>query len=325
MRFFDYRSNSVRLTGRWSYEEDSAVSTACGSKIELVFAGDAIVLHFDMMFSKFPYPHIWIKVDDGAKIETALDSYIRIETESPGKHFVTIVYKSSVEAQHRWYAPLEGKIAFKGFEAECAEEINPAHRTYIEFIGDSITEGVLVDENHVFYKTSEYDNRVMQDDSTATYAYLTAKWLGLEPLIMGYGAVGLTRSGKGSVPKAACAYPYCYDGKPTSMPEPKYIVINHGANDTCASVESYLVEYGKLLDMIRHKHPKAMVIALEPFCGWCRESLGDFIQDYNEKNEAGVLYIGTKNWVSPEPLHPSRDGHRAIAEKLVERLREIIS
>ena len=44
MKFFDYRSNSVRLTGRWSYEEDSAVSTACGSKIELVFAGDANVL-----------------------------------------------------------------------------------------------------------------------------------------------------------------------------------------------------------------------------------------------------------------------------------------
>jgi putative glutamine amidotransferase len=37
------------------------------------------------------------------------------------------------------------------------------------------------------------EQRPFHDDVTATYAYLAAEALGLEPYIMGYGAVGVTR------------------------------------------------------------------------------------------------------------------------------------
>lgn len=36
MIFFGYRSKCVRLTGRWYKEENTAISTACGSKIEFI-------------------------------------------------------------------------------------------------------------------------------------------------------------------------------------------------------------------------------------------------------------------------------------------------
>lgn len=324
MIFFGYRSKCVRLTGRWYKEENTAISTACGSKIEFTFNGDMAIIHFDTMFSRQPYPHIWISVDGGAKIEAALEPFVRIKTVSSCKHFVVVEYKSSVETHHRWFEPLDGKIAFKGFEAEEADELEPVTRTYIEFIGDSITEGVLVDEKYKFYKTCDYDNRVFQDDATATYAYLTAHALGLEPLIMGYGAVGLTRAGKGSVPKAADSYLYCYNGKRTDMPEPEYIVINHGANDTGGTVDNYLKEYDIFLDIVHKKHPHAKIIVLGAFCGWCCDELFDFIADYNKRKNTDVLYINTKNWVPPEPLHPGREGHKAIAEQLVEHLKSIM-
>ena len=92
--------------------------------------------------------------------------------------------------QHRWYQPLIGKISFCGFEAEKEGTLPMDFRKTIEFIGDSITEGVLVGED---YRVDSFEqlNRVYQDDAMATYAYKTALALNLKPVIMGYGATGI--------------------------------------------------------------------------------------------------------------------------------------
>lgn len=212
-------------------------------------------------------------------------------------------------------------LTFLGYEAENSGGLEQRVERYIEFIGDSITEGILIDEEYRLNNNYEQNNRPFQDDVTATYAYLTAENLKLEPLIMGYGGVGLTKGGSGSVPKAVDAYPFCYNEHYTDMPHPVYVVINYGANDRSVGVEQYLNEYERLLDEVYEHHNETQVIVLSAFCGWCYKELKGFVDNYNLKRERHAQYINTYGWISPTPLHPNREGHIKIANKLTEEMK----
>lgn len=321
--FFSSNDNSIRYTGRWKKYDDMTVTTAPGGMIEIAFEGKMAVLHFDIETNRIPYGHLWISVDGGAKTESAIDRYIRICAENDSLHIIKIVYKSSSEIHHRWYQPLEGKVSFLGYDAEKDGILPDDNRKTIEFIGDSITEGVLID---AMYAPNPYDqwNRPYQDDVTATYAYLTAEKLNLKPIIMGYGAVGMTRIGCGSVPKAYDSYPYYFANEPMESANADYILINHGANDRGSKEEEYITEYERFLKLVRARNKNSKIIVLSAFCGAHAEALGRLVEKYNSENDDSVLFIDSTGWVPIEPLHPLRDGHRIISEKLTEILKKEI-
>lgn len=321
--FLDIKSKAIRFTGRWDTNGDCAITTAPGGMIEVAYKGKAAVLKFNTEMNMQPYPHLWIQVDGGAKVETAVDRVIRIEAPEDGNHVIKVIYKSAVEIQHRWYGPLIGKLCFTGAEVYGEEgELPEDNRKIIEFIGDSITEGVLIDE---FYHFEQYDqfNRPVQDDSTATYAYLTAMALGMKPVIMGYGAVGVTHGGCGSVPKAADAYPYNFAGSKAKAQGSDIIVINHGANDAWGTEEAYISEYKNLLDVVRKVNPESKIVVLSAFYGVYPEALKALVEKYNSENGDSIKFIDTKGWIPKEPLHPLRDGHRIVAENLTRELKRI--
>lgn len=320
---FGVNDAAVRFTGRWEIGKIAATTTAPGSMIEIAFTGKAAMLYFDMVMNVHPYPHVWISVDDGAKIEAPLSHVLRVEGTDEGNHIIRVIYKSAVEIQHRWYQPLIGKVCFCGFEADGAGVLPPDDKKIIEFIGDSITEGVLIDAMHKF-EQFEQNNRPNQDDSTATYAYLTAMALGMKPVIMGYGSVGVTRAGCGSVPKVAEAYPYNYHGSPAKAHNPDVIVINHGANDKGKPVELYLTEYRNLLEIVRKINPDAKMVVLSAFCGVYPAELGGMVKAFNEETGDSVYFIDSTGWIPEEPLHPLRDGHQIVANHLTAKLREIL-
>ncbi len=324
--FFDFEDSRIRYTGRWGKQLfkvglSRIVTTATGSKITFAFTGRLAVMHFDMRFNQQPYGHLWVQVDGGSRVETILDTYLRVQAAEEGVHTVEVIYKGGVEMQHRWHHPLVGRVAFLGVEAEDLAELPPCNKKTIEFVGDSITEGVLIDAECQVSNFPQ-NNRPLEDDVCATYAYLTAEALNLEPLFMGYGAVGLTRNGQGGVPDAVTAYPYCFEDCPVSYSSPDYVLINHGANDRAATPERYLEQYEKLLDLVRRTHPQAQIIMVSPFCGAFAEELDAFSKAYNAKNGAKVLYVNTKGWISPEPLHPLRDGHQTVAKNLTAILKK---
>lgn len=323
MDFINVNSESVRLSGRWNVTKSMAQSTAPGSMIEFAFCGKSAVMHFDISTNEHPYPHLWVRVDDGAKVEVPLAQYLRLEAEDEGNHIVTAVFKGSVERQHRWYQPLIGKVSFCGYEADAPGTLCPDTRKVIEFIGDSITEGVLVDAQYDPGKLDQ-PNRVYQDDVTATYAYLTAGALGLKPVFMAYGATGITRSGQGSVPRAEQAYPYCFDGFPIESENADYIVINHGTNDMAASADVYIDGMESFLNLVRKRNPKSGIAVMVPFYGsFCKE-LSEFVPVYNRKYSDDVLLVDTTGWLPQNPLHPGRDGHVIAAKKLTDVLRNWI-
>ena len=236
-------SESVRYTGRWFVGQKaqipandgfvelvSAQTTAPGAYFELAFVGRECTLMFDVNMNIEPRLHIYIELDGVGRIECAVDDFIRVEAAKAGNHVIKVIYKSSMEAQPRWQLPLISKITFIGAEADAQGKLPCDNRDIIEFIGDSITEGIWSNEYGQVPRApynARQKNMVYLNDSTATYAYLTAEALDMRPVIMGYGSVGITRAGHGGVPKVYDAYPYCYEDAPMQPAGAKIIVINH--------------------------------------------------------------------------------------------------
>ena len=325
-----YTHESIRLTGRWDVSDERyAQTTNTGSYIEFSFAGRMALAIFDIEGNNAdPRLHLWIEVDGSARIESVIDRYLRIVAPNDGTHRCRIIFKSSTEVHRRWCAPLQNKISFVGIDTEHPVPLPADERKTIEFVGDSITEGVLIDvdfagESNNLFPADAY-NRVYQDDACATYAWLTAEALNLRPIIMGYGAVGVLRGGNGQVPPAPDAYPYNFEHSPISRPEPDFVLINHGANDRRKEASDYVAAYGKLLDAVRALNPNTKIIALSAFCGAHHEALGAFIAEYNQAKGDDVLFIDSTGWIDPEPLHPLRDGHKIVAEHLSTILKDLI-
>ncbi len=317
--FFNHTSPSVRLTGRFAPDGDAMTATATGSRIEIAYRGEQIVLSFNIEHCVEPRPHLWLRLDGGARVETAVDRWLTVEAEE-GEHVLEIIFKGTKETQNRWYAPLQNKLSFLGYDADAEGVLPEDSRKTIELVGDSITEGVLTYDRRLH--ADDQDNRVYEDDVCRTYGWLTAQGLGLRSLHMGYGAVGVTRAGCGAVPKAADAYPYCWSGAPVTYGHPDYILINHGANDRGGKEENYIREYHGLLELIRATHPDAKIICLSAFCGAFPEALEALVNEFNAAHDDDVFFVNSSGWVPLEPLHPLTDGHKIIAEHLIPILKE---
>ncbi len=324
-----FGTEKIRLTGRWStLKNGNAVTTACGSMAEFGFCGSSAVLECNTDYMREPYPHLWISVDGGAYIEASVSRYIRINAKEDGRHIVKIILKSSVEMQHRWFEPLEAKLEIIGYNAEDCFELSEDSRKIIEFVGDSITEGILADENNRVVKAENFIddqvNRVHQDDSMAAYGYRTAELLGCRAAIFAYGGVGITKGGSGGVPKAEEIYRYCINGVENRSYTPDLIVVNYGANDWNISPEIYIAGYEKVLRVIRETHPGTGIVVLCPFKGFFRQELGKFVDEFNKKYNDNVHYINSYGWIPKDPVHPVRENHRVIAEQLAPLLEKFV-
>lgn len=326
--FFPFDTPLIRYTGRWGKDgggedRDRMTATALGAYFEFAFEGELATIHFDLSYQPTPYPHIWISVDGGPRTEGTLAPFIRIQAPQGGKHTVCVILKGSVEKQHRWYKPLAARISLLGIETEALTELKEDTRKIIEFVGDSITEGVMTDVDCRFYR-DEYLNRPFQDDVCATYAWRTAEKLNLRPCIMAYGAVGTTQAGNGAVPRVVESYPFNFDQSPISFPSPDYILICHGTNDHRTEAEYYCKQYRALLDVIRELHPYSKIIALSAFYVVYPKELCALIKSYNEEHGTDISFIDGSGWVPKNPVHPLRDGHAVIAEKLCSELKKIL-
>lgn len=314
---------SIRPTGRWHTENSRITSTANGSYFEIACEGEMIVLHFDMQDHVEPRPQLWISADGGPRVLSEVTPFLRLQFADAGRHEIRVVIKSTKEMANRWYAPLQSKVCFKGYDAEAPAELTPDERKIIEFVGDSITEGVLVDDGYEYY-ADEADNRPYVDDSCGTYAWQTAENLNLRPIICGYGAVGTIRTGCGSVPPVGTSYPYCFDGAPIECGHPDYIVINHSTNDQSWSAEEVEEKYFELLRVISATHPDAKMFAMTPFLGCFDEAIRNAVERFAAEGKNEIRHISTKGWIPREPTHPNREGHRLASKRLTEVLGEFI-
>ncbi len=310
-----------RYTGRWLLENESAEATANGSYFELAFEGETVLLSFDVATCAAPYPHLYIQIDGGAKAAVGLERYIRLSA-GEGKHTVRVILKGSVETQERWNAPRVSHVVLLGAEADAFWPLPEDNRPKIEFVGDSITEGISIDIDTYTYPTGQ-SSMVDWDDSTAGYAWRTAEALDMRPYMMGYGCLGLLRMGAGNVPCICESYAYHSAGNPLPPTDADIVVLNHGTNDRNNPDKAGFIEkYKELLGILRQRNPRARLLALTPFSGSLAKEIKEAVEAYRQESKDTVYYLDTTGWISPEPLHPTREGHKEVSRRLCRFIRE---
>ena len=176
--FFPYTDENIRYTGRWGEEIDQRgvkvgcmTATTTGAYFEFAFTGRQAVLHFHVIAQSSGMPHLWVNVDGGAKIESVVMPYLRVQAATDGVHTVCVIIKSAGEELQRWYRPLTSCVALCGITADELCPLPADERKVIEFVGDSITEGILVDEPNRPEGAAAYV-RLYQNDVCGTYGRL---------------------------------------------------------------------------------------------------------------------------------------------------------
>lgn len=312
----------VRLLGRWdtSGAPDRFLAVNPGSSLAFRYEGTTCVLHVDRSANKPPLPQLWVQLDGTwAKHVVDSDTIVVGEDAAAGPHEVWVVLKSADEHQSRWREPLVASFTLTGIEAPGGTFLLPPPRKprILEAIGDSITEGILVDG-----KGKDWPDKA---DSRATYAFLTAMALDCEPRIIGFGAQGVTRGGNGGVPPAGLAYPFVHNGVAAADDPADIVVINHGAND--GGVPNIENVYRRLIALARQRNPQAEIFCVGPFPQVHGRSVRYAVAGARADGDTHVYFVSTEGWLdrkadTTEGVHPNAQGHAKAAKKLTAVIRE---
>jgi lysophospholipase L1-like esterase len=313
----------IRLYGRWDRrQEDRAVTVNGGSYIVARFDGGALAARFDLTRNKPPLPTIlWqIDGDDVQPRESEIAESVELAKDlKPGGHTICLTVRGLDEHQPRWAAPLTASLTFLGFDAGTDGTIldaQPDPKLKIEFLGDSITEGVLVHG-----KDAPKDAWPWHTDAYRAYPSLTglrlkdAQWRQV-----GFGAIGLTRGGSGGVPPAPEAFDWFYKDCPRDDWQADVVVINLGTNDGAAKGDVFRPTYAKYLALIRKAYPNAKILALRPFNGAHGDDIKSEVASRNAHDDENVSFVDTTGWLEKtdftDGVHPNLAAGPKLAEKL---------
>jgi hypothetical protein len=189
---------SLSFMGRWDLRTpDRAVTVNTGSCVRAQFSGSTIKATFDVLLNKPDLPTIAWRIDDQAWHESEIAATVPLASQlSAGPHTVWLMVRGIDEHENRWTEPLVGSVTFLGFGLPEGGIIMPPRdawehpRLKIEFLGDSITEGVLVAAS-----PPGKDTWAWQTDALDSHVCQTAMLLGASWRQVGFGATGLAHGG----------------------------------------------------------------------------------------------------------------------------------
>lgn len=323
--------------GRWDLRTaNRAVTINSGSYVKAQFSGNSLVASFDVSVNSTnceqekprisSFPTIAWRIDAGKWQEAEIAARVKLAEGLPkGKHIVMLMVRGLDEHQSRWISPLVASVSFTGFQfakggkLESALPIWKKPALTMEFLGDSITEGVVVNEGRAGVIEGIPFTWPWLADARQSYVGQTAMALGAEWRQVGFGSTGLKLVGSGDVPGALDSFKWFYAGCPRDNWQPDVVVVNHGTNDSFTASE-YVPLYTRYLAMIRKAYPKAQIAALRPFCGAQEAAIKTVVEAVNAAGDAKVYYIDSTGWYDG-PLHPNIEGSTAITVKLVQALK----
>jgi len=130
----------------------AGITVNSGSHVTTTFGGTGISAYFDTSMNlASAMPTLAWQVDGGPWQEGDLATNVSLASGLvAGTHTVTLMVRSMDETQSRWAAPLVSATNFRGFVVTGGSIQQTPHplRPRIEFLGDSITEGVNVWTSH---------------------------------------------------------------------------------------------------------------------------------------------------------------------------------
>jgi lysophospholipase L1-like esterase len=316
-------SDRLRFFGRWDLRTAGrAVTVNSGSYVLVHFSGAGLVACFDVTVNQPPLPTLTWRIDDGAWQEAEVAPTVTLaDGLAKGKHTVMLMARGMDEHQSRWKAPLTASLTFTGFTLPKGGRFEKALKAWdhpaltMEFLGDSITEGVLVQGAREGKKTWAW-----LTDARNNYACRTAMALGAPWRQVGFGATGLQHGGSGGAVGALHSFNFFYADCPRDTWQPDVVVINQGTNDGGMPAKDYQPLYARYLAMIRAAYPKAKIAAMRPFNGAQAAAIKAAVDAAADPN---IVYIDTTDWYTG-PLHPTADGSAPLAENLVQALKATV-
>ena len=320
--------DSYCFCGRWDLRTaDRAITVNSGSHVQARFTGDSLTASFDVSVNQPPMPTIAWRIDDGKWQEAEVASTVKLaDGLARGSHTVMLMARGIDEHQNRWTQPLVGSITFTGFTLAKNGKLGkplpqwkkPALK--MEFLGDSITEGVLVQEGRAGVVPGMPGTWPWLTDGRMSYAGQTAMTLGAAWRQVGFGATGLVRTGSGGAPGALTTFNFFHADSPRDTWQPDVVIVNQGTNERSMKADEYQPLYVQYLEMIRKGYPKAKIVALRPFCGAQEASIKAAVDVRKAAGDSKVYYIDTTGWYDG-PIHPNATASTDLAKKLVNALK----
>lgn len=314
--------------GRWNLQQvGKAITVNSASHVTARFNGTGISANFDTSGNK-NLPTVRIEIDDAAPVEKEITDTLELASGlAPGEHSVTMFVRGMNEFETRWTPPLVSATTFLGFTVAGGELVPSARpeRLKMEFLGDSITEGVAL---HVQGPQGQTTPN-WRTDGPRGYASLTAQKMNAEWRQVGFGRQGVDIGGNGGVPKAGDAFNWFYAGVPRDAWQADLVVINQGTNDQFSNVEgaTFAPLYRSLLELVREAYPQAKIAALRPLSGGFGTEISAQVAALQAAGDDEIFYIDTAGWTAggdfTDGVHPSEAGSVKIADKLVTALQAL--
>jgi hypothetical protein len=312
----------MQFYGRWAFTGGEAITPYSGAHVTARFQGTGITARLDLAHSQAPVTTVEWQIDGGPWTETDVKASMPLATGlAPGMHDVVFMARGMEELFNRWTPPLVASLNFVGFDVEGGALVPTArpNRLKMEFIGDSITEGVRVYMNNA---TDPWHT-----NGRLAYPCLIAQTLGAEWHQIGFGHQGLLQAGHGNVPVAADSFAWVYATVPR---DPAWVadvvVLNQGTNDRDATSAAFQPVFAKYLDEIRAGYPQALFFVLRPFGGYREADVAAGVAAKVAAGDTKMFYVDTTGWLTDadytEGIHPNVMGHQKAAAALLPILRQ---
>lgn len=200
----------------------------------------------------------------------------------------------------------------------------PERAKLVEFIGDSITAGVVT-------------------NAVSDYAYLTGEKLNVNHTQVAFSGICLVECGRSTSPGGMIKQYFkrnpifnAADTAPDwdfSQYAADAVVVNLGTNDNGEKIDpgTFQRTYVALLSGIRDKFPNAQILALRTFNGYYDSQSKAAVEERAAAGDTKVQYVDTTGWVdagTPDYMdvyHPSDLGHYKITQRLAPILREALA
>ncbi|MES1164280.1 MAG: GDSL-type esterase/lipase family protein, partial [Verrucomicrobiota bacterium] len=195
-------------------------------------------------------------------------------------------------------------------------------RAKLEFLGDSITEGVAL-----WPARAGKDTACWRADGRLGYASQTAQALGAEWRQVGFGGQGILKGGNGGVPAFNDSFNLIYGGVRRDDWQPDMVIINAGTVDRTNLSPDFRPAYTTFLGTIRAGYPAAKIVALRPFGGYHGDEVKAAVAARTTAGDPLVFYVDTTGWLASgdytDGIHPNATGSAKAAQALAAAIRTL--
>lgn len=289
----------------WDVQAGYAKTINGGAYFKTAFGGTSCTLAFDLTGVATPYPKLTYRLDEHgpwATVDLAASIVIAMPSDTAGyaNHFLEVLVRSTSESNSRWN-PQAVAVKLTGVTLDAGKSLAlpAALPRFGLYLGDSITEGINT--------VNATGDATLREDAGQGWAYLSARALGAECGVVGFGGQGFSVGGAGGVPVFGSTWNFIYSGVARSFARaPDYIVINQGTNDP-AGTDITATITSVLNAMIAALPSSTKIIVLRPFNGahnahWLAAITAS-------SAPARVSYIDTTGWFNTtnatDGLHPN--------------------